>query len=132
MISTKRFWLVLCLWMTFLVSMAYNFELIEPKTKANDKPKYPYIERVEVGYKIKPFESSDTIQYYAKKVKVEDKEEAEYEAKKQRIKESAAYAAAITFFFYVVCGAAVGIILLIIGLILLLLARWQRNIAKKR
>jgi Flp pilus assembly protein TadB len=118
--------------MTFLVSMAYNFELTEPKTKANDKPKYPYIERIEVGYKIKPFESSDTIQYYAKKVKVEDKEEAEYEAKKQRIKESAAYAAAITFFFYVVCGASVGIILLIIGLILLLLARWQRNIAKKR
>lgn len=110
--------------------MAYNFELIEPKTKANDKPKYPYVERVEVGYKIKPFESSDTIQYYAKKV--EDKETAEYEAKKQRIKESAAYAAAITFFFYAVCGAAVGIILLIIGLILLLLARWQRNIAKKR
>ena len=132
MISTKRFWLILCLWMTFLVSMAYNFELTEPKTKANDKPKYPYIERVEVGYKIKPFESSDTIQYYAKKVKVEDKEAAEYEAKKQRIKESAAYAGAITFFFYVVCGAAVGIILLIIGLILLLLARWQRNIAKKR
>ena len=132
MISTKRFWLILCLWMTFLVSMAYNFELTEPKTKANDKPKYPYVERVEVGYKVKPFESSDTIQYYAKKVKVEDKEEAEYEAKKQRIKESAAYAAAITFFFYAVCGAAVGIILLIIGLILLLLARWQRNIAKKR
>ncbi len=130
MISTKRFWLILCLWMSFLVSMAYNFELTEPKTKANDKPKYPYVERVEVGYKIKPFESSDTIQYYAKKV--EDKEEAEYEAKKQRIKESAAYAAAITFFFYVVSGAAVGIILLIIGLILLLLARWQRNIAKKR
>ena len=130
MINTKRFWLILCLWMTFLVSMAYNFELIEPKTKANDKPKYPYVERVEVGYKIKPFESSDTIQYYAKKV--EDKEAAEYEAKKQRIMESAAYAAAITFFFYAVCGAAVGIILLIIGLILLLLARWQRNIAKKR
>ena len=99
--------------------------------KANDSiPKYPYIERVEVGYKIKPFESSDTIQYYAKKV--EDKEAAEYEAKKQRIKESIAWAGAITFFFYAVCGAAVGIILLIIGLILLLLARWQRNIAKKR
>ena len=130
MISTKRFWLILCLWMTFLVSMAYNFELIEPKTKANDKPKYPYVERVEVGYKIKPFESSDTIQYYAKKV--EDKEAAEYEAKKQRIKESIAYAGAITFFFYVVCGAFVAFTLFVIGLILLLLARWQRNIAKKR
>ena len=101
--------------------------------KANDSiPKYPYVERVEVGYKIKPFESSDTIQYYAKKVKVEDKEAAEYEAKKQRIKESVAYAGAITFFFYVVCGAFVAFTLFVIGLILLLLAMLQLKIAKKR
>ena len=103
--------------------------------KANDSiPKYPYIERVEVGYKIKPFESSDTIQYYAKKVvsEKEKKEKAEYEAKKQRIKESVAYAGAITFFFYVVCGAFVAFTLFVIGLILLLLAMLQVKIAKKR
>lgn len=95
-----------------------------------EKAKYPYVERIDVGYKIKPFESSDTIQYYSKKIMTEEeKENAELDKK---IKYGIGHGAAITFFFYVVCGATVAFILLVIAIILLLIAMLQRNVAKKR
>ena len=38
-------------------------------------PKYPYVERVEVGYKVKPFEVEDTVQYYSSVSKLSKEED---------------------------------------------------------
>ena len=87
-------------------------------------PKYPYVERVEVGYKVKPFEVEDTVQYYSsvsKLSKEEDKNERIFVLKCV----IEAFVTSLVFFVLSACMMTVliGVISIIIIIILIVILK---------
>ena len=127
MICTKKFWAILIITLLLLFFGVYKANVM-----VSESPKYPYVERVEVGYKIQPFEFSDSIIPYNKENKALKvyKEEKKNEFKEYVDNTVNGLVLALCFYLFVIF--IVALVLLILASFIMGLAKFQSNIAKKR
>ena len=127
MICTRKFWIIFIITLLLLLFGVHKAHVMASETT----PKYPYVERVEVGYKVKPFEVRDTVKYY-KPSKASKKKEEDNKAFENLLKcFSNSLGCAIVF--YCLCGIIIFFILALTSAISLGIALVIRNknIAKK-
>ena len=127
MICTKKFWAILIITLLLLFFGVYKAHVM-----ASEPLKYPYVERVEVGYKIQPFEFSDSIIPHNKENKALKvyKEEKENEFKEYVDNIVSGLVVALCLYIFVIC--IVALVLLTLASFIIGLAKFQSNIAKKR
>lgn len=127
MICTKKFWAILIITLLLLFFGVYKAHVM-----ASEPPKYPYVERVEVGYKIQPFEFSDSIIPHNKENKALKvyNEEKENEFKEYVDNIVSGLVVALCLYIFVIC--IVALVLLTLASFIIGLAKFQYNIAKKR
>ena len=123
MICTKKFWAILIITLLLLFFGVYKAHVM-----ASEPPKYPYVERVEVGYKIQPFEFSDSIVPFKenKALKIEkEKEDIEY-------KDNIIGGLVISLCLYIFAAFTIVLVLLTLASLTIALAKFQNKYAKKR
>jgi hypothetical protein len=123
MICTKKFWAILIITLLLLFFGVYKAHVM-----ASEPPKYPYVERVEVGYKIQPFEFSDSIVPFKenKALKIEkEKEDTEY-------KDNIIGGLVISLCLYIFAAFTIVLVLLTLASFIIALAKFQNKYAKKR
>ena len=123
MICTKKFWAILIITLLLLFFGVYKAHVM-----ASEPPKYPYVERVEVGYKIQPFEFSDSIVPFKenKALKIEkEKEDIEY-------KDNIIGGLVISLCLYIFAAFVIILVLLTLASFIIGLAKFQNKYAKKR
>ena len=126
MICAKKNWAILIITLLLLFFGVYKAHVM-----ASEPPKYPYVERVGVGYKIQPFEFSDSIVPFKenKALKVY-KEEKENEFKEYVDNIVSGLVVALCLYLLAIC--IVALVLLTLASFIMGLAKFQSNIAKKR
>lgn len=127
MICTKKFWAILIITLLLLFFGVYKAHVM-----ASEPPKYPYVERVEVGYKIQPFEFSDSIIPYNKENKALKVYKEEKENESKEYVDNIVGGLVVALCLYIFAIFIIALVLLILGSFIMVLARFQNKYAKKR
>ena len=120
MISVKKFLVI------------FTILLLGVRAMASETPKYPYVERIEVGYKMTPFAKNDSLTKRVIPISTTPKAEKTSTEETNPILVNFAHAFVTTFLFYVMGALIMFSVLLILIAILIGSAKLQYNIAKKR